>query len=351
MQVVFYGLNLGHTAINAWFGGMYQAFFDALTARGLTATYCPAGSTPRGDVLVVPVGGGQDRLAAQAMAAFRGPVILYVPSARDWFREGFLARWSHRLLFVYGSDEAPRTRALYARLGVAYYCLPFASEPNVMRPLALDHQFDVIFVGNARSGEGRAEYIEALVGAVGRERMMVIGPGWQYLGFPEQSVAWGPLLNTLYGLAAVCVNVHNVEQWADPRTRLDANNRLFDLAMAGRTQVCTGSPVVRPYFDDHEVVTADSPDELCAAVTILLADRARARALGQAARQRALRDHSWTSRSAAFVQWIEDARRQGRPGSGWSPLSLGRLRDLHLPPYGLAEAGSKARRRLLLRAR
>jgi hypothetical protein len=81
MKVYFHGLNLSNAEAAAWFGGMYAAFFAALSRKGVEVAYSPAGSRPDGDVPVVPVGGGQDREAACAMAAFGGSTALYVPPA------------------------------------------------------------------------------------------------------------------------------------------------------------------------------------------------------------------------------------------------------------------------------
>jgi hypothetical protein len=339
LRVLFFRMGLDEPHINAWFGGMYQAFFDALARVGCHAILAGSSELQRADALVVPVGDKQDQAAARAMAAFRGPAILYTPAADVWFRRGFLARWRDRVVFAYGADGSPLTLESYDRIGIAYHHLPFGSDPRIMRPIGLEPQFDVVFAANARSGPGRMRYVEPLVRRLGRDRVLLLGPGWETLGYPEQSVAWGDVLNVFYNLGRVCVNVHYDEQFVSPERRADANNRLFDLAMAGCCQVATGSATVRPFFSADEVVVADTPVQFVENVEALLADPARRERLGEAARRRAQKEHSWESRAKLFAQHVQEALgRWQRPPSVGLRLSTAQKCDIYLPPYRGDEA-------------
>lgn len=346
VRLAFFGMGLEEPQVSAWFGGMYRSFFAALSRHGLEVTFSPVGAAPQGDILVVPVGDGQDQMAARAMAAFGGPVVLYVPSAQVWFRSAFLDRWRHQVLFAYGTDAAPATRRRYRDLDLAYHTMPFASDPGVMRPLDVGEVFDVVFVANARSGAGRHAYVEALLAELGRDRVLLVGPGWEGLGYPSQSVAWGPLLNAVYNLGRVCVNIHNLEQWSTPSLRLDANNRLFDLAMAERPQVCVASATAAEFFTRDEMAVADTPQEFVGEIGRLLADPKVRRAMAVRARERAMRDHSWDARARAFARWLQsvtDERQTHDRRGGVS--ALWRLRDTTLPPYGPREIADKLARR------
>jgi glycosyltransferase involved in cell wall biosynthesis len=346
MRICFHGLNLSNAEVAARFGGMYTAFFAALSRKGVEVAYSPAGSRPDGDVLVVPVGGGQDREAARAMAAVGGPTVLYVPSAQSWFRSGFLQRWADQVLFAYGTDEAPETKRRYEELGLVYHPLPFASDPAIMRPLGLEEQHDVVFVANATSGEGRHAYVASLVEELGVARVLVVGPGWERYGYPRRSIAWGPALNAVYNLGRVCVNVHNLEQWTNPISRLDANNRLFDLAMAGRPQVCVGPAIAEQYFGTGEVAVADSPQVFVDEVRRLLSNIECRREMAETSRARALSDHTWDDRARMFADWLRESWPVSEAaGCGGLRSSLWRVRDTVLPPYGPIEALQKARRR------
>lgn len=344
----FFSLGLNGHAVNAWFSGMYQSFFEALEEAGCRVTYSNHHPNKEADVLVAPMGGNQDRTSAQAMQAFEGPVILNVGAADYWFRRGFLERWRDRILFVYGADCSRFSNNKFARSGVTYYHLPFASNPDVMHPLKLPKLFDIVFVGNANSGSGRNTYVEPLLRAAHSHNALFVGPGWERFGFPSQSIAWGDLLNLLYNLAHVCINISNDEQKAGVDKRLDANNRLFDLAMAGCFQISNAPQVVRRYFDKSEVVAIDPPDEWVAAIMYYLDHPAETEPFRVAARKRALAEHAWQHRATQFVDMIE-AHLPAWRGSRSALLSwqkVVRLRDTALPPYGAQELIAKLRRRV-----
>jgi hypothetical protein len=348
LTIDFFILGLNHPAVDAWFRGMYNSFFEALEECGCHVTYSNAKPNENADVLVVPMGGGQDKSSAQAMQTFGGPVILYVGAADEWFRRGFLERWRDRILFTYGLDASEFSPRMYAQLDISYYHLPFASNPAIMRSLGLPKLLDVVFVGNAGSGNGRHNYAEPLMRAARSRKVLFIGPGWERYGFPSQSIAWGELLNMVYNLAQICVNISNDQEKLGIDRRLDGNNRLFDLAIAGCFQVSNAPQVVRPYFDEREVVAVDPPDEWVSAIMYYLDHPAETEPFRVAARKRGLAEHTWQHRAKEFVEMIEahlPAWQQSRSiSSRWREMA--RLRDTTLPPYGVREGMAKLQRRI-----
>lgn len=348
LTIDFFLLGLNHPAVDAWFRGMYNSFFEALEECGCHVTYSDVKPNQNADVLVVPMGGGQDKSSAQAMQTFGGPVILYVGAADEWFRSAFLERWRDRIVFAYGVDRSEFSMRRFGELGISYYHFPFASNPAVMRPLGLPKLYDVVFVGNAGSGSGRHNYVEPLMKVAGNRKVSFIGPGWQRYGFPSQSIAWGDLLNIVYNLAHICVNISNDEGKMGVDRRLDANNRLFDLAMAGCFQVSNAPLVVRCYFDESEVVAVDPPEEWVSAIMYYLDHPAESEAFQIAAWKRALAEHTWQHRAKKFVEMI-DTHLPAWPESQhvtsfWRGIA--RLRDTTLPPYGVGEGMAKLQRRI-----
>ncbi len=345
MKYCFFRMGLDCPGVSACFRGMYESMFSGLRRAGdevILALDSPDNSC---DVLVVPLGGGQDRTAARAMTAFAGPVVVYAPSARSWFRANYLRRWRDRIVLAYGTDESDLSRASYAQLTIPYLRLPFASDPEVMRPLGIEPLFDVVFVANANSGTGRYRFMDALFARVDKDRVLLVGPGWERYGVPAQSIAWGPLLNAVYGLGRVCVNLHNEVQSLGETVQLDANNRLFDLAMAGRPQVSNAPQVVGRYFAQTEVLAYAEPEPWADAVARLLADRDWASSLGSMARARAMQDHTWDIRAKRLTQAILEAA-SGRFEMTHRARSPMRVRDTLLPPYGPAESVKKMSRRV-----
>jgi glycosyltransferase involved in cell wall biosynthesis len=338
LHIEFWKLGLENPEVNAWFAGMYRSFFQALERTGAKVTLGNLAPTGEADVLVVPLGKRQGLSAAQAMSSFQGPVVLYVPPGLAWFRQSFLARWREYVLFAYGADFAQLTPSLYSTVGIEYHCLPFASDPAVMRPLDLAKSYDVVFVGNPASGTGRRKYIAALLEAAGERNIQLIGPGWDRYGYPFQCIAWGDLLNQIYNTAHVCVNLLNDNQKLGAQSRLDANNRLFDLAMAGCFQVCNAPQVVRRYFGDTEVPAFDDPAEWVSAILYYLDHPTETQTYRLAARRKAMSEHTWDHRASTFLELVESTLNAWK----WEPhttpfwVSAARYFDRSLPVYGAA---------------
>lgn len=349
LHIDFWKLGLENPRLNAWFGGIYRSFFQALERAGTKVTLSMLAPDREADVLVVPAGGGQDSSSAQAMSGFQGPSVLYVPSGQAWFRRSFLERWREYILFTYGTDFSSLTPSLYETVGIKYHCLPFASDPAVMRPLDLSKLYDVVFVGNAGSGTGRHQYVQALMKAANNLRVLLIGPGWERYGYPFQCLAWGDLLNLVYNAAYICVNILNDEQKRGAQTRLDANHRLFDLAMAGCFQVSNAPQVVRRYFDGSEALAFDTPEEWVTAILYYLAHPSQTDSYRVAARRRVLAEHTWDHRATRFIKLVrsslDDWRKEPRTTS--LLLSAGRYRDTILPSYGVTKMVRRAGSRLL----
>lgn len=319
LTLAFHSLNLEDTGVDARFGGMYRSFFRALQGRGVRVAYYAVGQRISGDIAVLPMGGGQEYRGLRAMQDFHGPLVLYVPPALEWFDVGILTRLRQRVLFAYGTDASSASTAAYRAVGIDYVCLPFGSDPLVMRPLDLPPSYDVAFVGSAGHAPRRAEFLGPLLRAFPRDRILVVGSGWERFGISDQQLEWGALLNILYNLATVCVNIHGAEQVCGRDRRLDANNRLFDLAMAGRCQVSDNPALVCEYFSPDEVAAADDPQAWVQRVKELVADPQAAREYGARARSRALESHTWEIRAGAFCA---DLRLRL---VGWSAAKPGRL--------------------------
>jgi hypothetical protein len=348
LTIDFFILGFKHPYLNAWFGGMYHSFFEALEEAGCHVTYSSQKPNMEADVLVVQMAGIQDRTNAQAMQAFKGPVVLNVGAADFWFRRDFLDRWRDRILFAYGPDNSQFSTTAFSEKGIKYYHLPFASSSAIMRPLETSKIFDVTFVGNAHSGTGRYQYFDTLFKKLADRKILLVGPGWERYGFPRQTIVWGELLNAVYNLSHVCINISNDNQKEGPTRRLDANNRLFDLAMAGCFQVSNAPQVVRQYFDEKQVVAVDPVDEWVETILHYLDHPEETEPYRLAARQRALAEHTWNHRAEKFLSMIElhlpEWKSSRKPGSLWTDAV--RLRDTMLPPYGIVEAYAKARRKV-----
>jgi len=306
LKIGFHRFGLDKPTINAWFGGMYRSFFQALEHLGCRVSYTDDKPDNNLDVLVMPMGGGQDKGSIRAMSYYTGPVILNIGAAGYWFRKGLLERWKDRILFLYGTDRSDYSYTMARSVNLPYHNMPFASNPDIMRPLDLPRLYDIVFVGNADSGIGRHAYIKPLLDNVKDKKVFFCGSGWERYGFPFQTIEWGDMLNVIYNLSSICINLSNDEQkGSGHKLQMDANNRLFDLAMAGCFQISNAPELVKHYFNDSEVVAIDSPEKWVSAIGYYLNHPEEMEPFRQASRKRAVKDHDWSNRAQSFLNEIE----------------------------------------------
>ena len=305
LTINFFNLNLHDRAVQSKFGAVYQSFFNALVEQGCNVVYSADVPSTEADILIVPMGGGQEYSSLRAINCFTGPVILYVPPADSWFDHRLLNVLCEKVLFAYGPDASSFSKEKYGEVRISYHYFPFASDPRVMKPLNIPRQYDVVFVGSLEHAPRRSKFLKPLMEALGSRPILCVGSGWQKYGMPEQLVAWGPVLNVIYNLGNVCINIHASSQVKGPDKQIDLNNRVFDLAMAGCCQVCDNSEAVRLCFGNDEVASAQEPHEWVERVLFLLDHPAEAEALRHKALRRAQSDHTWSQRASEFIKIIE----------------------------------------------
>jgi glycosyltransferase involved in cell wall biosynthesis len=123
--------------------------------------------------------------------------------------------------------------------------------------------------------------------------LSVWGPGW-----PNGPVYGGDFVRALSG-ATVGLNLH--QQFGDggdpARYGTGANMRVFELAAVGTPQLSDAkADIARHFAPGREIVLYSSIAELRDQARALLADDAQRRSLVAAARERALREHTWAHR-------------------------------------------------------
>ncbi|VBB45110.1 hypothetical protein TRIP_D300077 [uncultured Paludibacter sp.] len=339
MKICFYFPFLSNPQNNAIFGGMYRSFFEELENLRIEVTFTTLLEEIKGDILVTNIGGGWEKQAAKAMTIFNGPVILYVYNAYLNFNRLFLKRWHSRILFAYNPDYAKLNFEKYKSVNIPYFDFPFGSDEKIFYPFACKKKYDISFLGNANSGSGRDKYIKELIDYVCKNNLNVFlaGAGWDKYGFPYRIITHGKDTNTLYNESKVCINIHNDRQYLGIDKEMDANNRLFDLAMAGCCQVSNGEQMISRYFEKDEIATADNADEWIKKIDFYLKNEKERDKRGENARNRALKEHTWNARAKYFIQLINQQLPDYSSRSQKVSLfnSLFRCIDRKLPPLYL----------------
>lgn len=342
MRLCFYFPSLKNNLNSSQFNGMYTSFIQGIEKQNISTFLTCELNQIQGDILVLIVGGGYEPIAAKAMHKFKGPVILYVHHAYVCFYKSFLERWKSRILFAYSTDFANLSFDKYASVGIKYYHIPFASDPKQFYPIDIEKIYDIVFLGHANSGQGRYRYIEPLIEYVKKKNLNILlaGNGWEKYGYPFQIISHGKLLNIVYNMSKICVNIHNDRQYLGMDYEMDANNRVFDLALAGCCQVSNGENMIIKYYDKDEVITADDPSEWIKKIDYFLNHPEERNQIGKKALERSLNYHTWDARGKEFVDVIHDLLPryyEKAPNVGFLTLFLRYLDQFLLPPYRIKE--------------
>ncbi len=97
--------------------------------------------------------------------------------------------------------------------------------------------------------------------------------------------------------AVVGVNVHQQFGGDGERYGTGANMRVFELAAVGTPQLCDAKgDIARHFTPERDIMLYRSVPELHDYARQLLGDEPARRSLAAAARERALREHTWTHR-------------------------------------------------------
>jgi spore maturation protein CgeB len=229
-----------------------------------------------------------DRLRAQSRARW----VVWLPDdLRTAHTAAALAR-PYDQIYAIGTDVAAD---IADRLGRTVDVLAVAADPSVYRPIRTKDQYraNVVFAGAATPRR------ERLLGEVAEFGLAIWGPGWRQTSLRDYcrgEVASTEEYVNAYGGATVAINIHHVLVEGDPHEAA-CNQRLFELAAMGAAQVVDERGDLPRYFrGGDEVLPFHDAAELREHVRELVENPAEAERLGQAARARLLRDHTYMHR-------------------------------------------------------
>ena len=202
--------------------------------------------------------------------------------------------------FSNSKGGAEMIQALGAR---AVHTLYYGVDPDVFSPVAVAAQdLDVFFYGHGR--EYRGEWIDALLRdaslALPEARFAVRGTALGDLGRTELL----PYLSFSKLREYACRSKLNlaITRAAHASVYASSTSRPFELAAMGAAMVASPYLGIEEWFEPgKEVIVLQSPDEAVERLRWLLAHDAERRAIGEAARQRALAEHTFRHRAQELV--------------------------------------------------
>ncbi len=229
----------------------------------------------------------------------------------------------HRALpgldFVFTYGGGPPVIAAYEKFG-ARRCIPIynALDPTTHHPVPAEAEFraDLSFLGNRLPDrETRVEQFFLDAAARLPERSFLIGGnGWETKGMPANVRHIGHVYTRQHNAFNTSpLAVLNIARDSMAAVGYSPATRVFEAAGAGACLITDAWVGLELFLDDgSEVLVARDGAEVAAHVAALTPGRARA--IGDAARARILRDHTYERRGAE-VDAILKARRAQRSGA------------------------------------
>ncbi len=203
-------------------------------------------------------------------------------------------------ILTYGGG--PPVVEAYERLG-AHACVPIynALDPQEHRPHtdAIDNRYDILFMGNRLPDRERRvdEFFFRAAELCPQARFALGGEGWGDRLMPPNVDYLGHVPtarhNEVNASARLILNIHRdsmVQNGWSPATRM------FEAAGAGACQVTDSWEGIETFFaPGTEILIATGAEDVAAFVGNVGDDEARR--IGLAARERALRDHTYDTRA------------------------------------------------------
>lgn len=244
-------------------------------------------------VVVVP----DEDLSPAYTPAVRGPDsptwLLLVPDLPGGVDSVAPVAAAYDQVFTTGTDLAEH---LAAKAGRPAHYLPPGCDPSVHRPMRSRDQYraNVVFAGTATPRRERllAELVEF--------GLALWGPGWRRTSLRDycrgEQLTTGNFVRAYAG-ASVAVNIHRTGEGEGQSAGRGVNQRLFELAAIGVPQVVDARGDLNRHFRDREeVLVYKDPAELRTLVKMALENHTAAGQVAEAARRRALGEHTYMHR-------------------------------------------------------
>jgi len=188
----------------------------------------------------------------------------------------------------------------------AVHTLFYGADEELFSPVDVPQDLDAFFYGHGR--EYRAEWIEAMVRepslALPEARFAVRGTRLGDLGRAQML----PYLSFSKLREYACRSKINlvITRKAHASVFASSSSRPFELASLGACMVCNPYEGLEAWFEpEKELIVVHSAEEAIERYTWLLAHDEARRAMGQAARERFLKEHTFRHRARQLVSIIQ----------------------------------------------
>jgi len=215
-------------------------------------------------------------------------------------------------------EETEYPKKFWEATGREYHVIPYAADTRFNFPTSAvsKYQYDIVYLG-AYLPRKRQAFEEVLLPLKRKYRVGVFGPYWtkkdnilrvcqrisqeldakaaidffhrKRIEVPEEEE------NQLYSSARISLNFHERERdGSQPHYVL--NQRTFKIPACGGFEICDYVPALRKYFDEDEVIMADSPRDCLAKVEYYLNHDDERKTIQANGRAKALACHTYHHR-------------------------------------------------------
>ncbi len=162
------------------------------------------------------------------------------------------------------------------RKGTKAYFLPQACDTSIYKPLSLNKDIDILFVGMLYGYPKRIELINSIVNHFKHFNIQIYGI---YKPIYKNPVKWlfrekrdiyknknisPQKVNLLYNRAKICVNIHHEQ------SKEGANPKVFEIAGSKSFQLSDWNPYIEETFPDKEIAMYHSKDEMIDLISFYL---------------------------------------------------------------------------------
>lgn len=167
-------------------------------------------------------------------------------------------------LFCYEQEDVTE----YEKEGKTAYFLPQACDTDTYKPLCLERDIDILFIGNLIYSPKRQSVTKAVIEQFPHKNIQIFGiyKPWykgiikwlsrEYKSFYKNKTVSPEKANELYNRSKIVLNIHCEQQ------KNGANPRVFEICGSKSFQICDSNPYIDSLFSKGEIGIWHNTDEL-----------------------------------------------------------------------------------------
>lgn len=209
-------------------------------------------------------------------------------------------------MFCFDHTDAER----YCDTGKKAYFLPQACDTEIYKPMDVEKDIDISFVGNMVYSPKRKRLLNAVIDHFPDRKIVVYGLyhpwykglfGW--LARPHKDIFKNDNIgsaesNVLYNRSRIALNIHQEFQ------KDGANPRVFEICGTGTYQICDANPYIESIFPNGEIGLYRSEEELLSLIEHALCNDMRD--CTESARKIVTERHSFDDRIRTVLEILNE---------------------------------------------